>query len=588
MSVWLWLEVHLTTAFLSSSILCLAVVLTFSMLVLGQIIAYNARNGQALAKEKLRKQLIDNITEQIRLENEAVTGQGKEEEKGQLEEIKKLEKDIGSLESENKKISDILNTITDQKNDLERQIQHKQTELRDQETNEQRTTEENKLLEAKIDEATENSRAQARELTLMKDKYRQQEQENNSLKGKISSLEVKIEKEEENIRNLESQILEDQSNLEELEIEMDNNSKKLREKEKQLGDVERKFEGLKRAFEKLEFMEDKESKLSALIDTTELSKEVTETKIKLTALKSTHDIQSSTISELNTQITTLTSDLQKTNIQKASLEKELLQIKTRSKVIADFYTDRDLKFHTRLGVETQSRSFSENELKSMNQKEEMMKTELEEYTKQVFELKEKLSKQDRDHAERIQQLKRDEHMDWINHKETERELKGKMFERDQMKARIAELEEEVITVRNAACLGAPSSKPSMDVYLDDPLLAGIDLSSAPKPPTPPNLMPEYLDYPPHMAPQPTYSPQYNQPYPSGYMHAPPPGPPQNHAQNGQFPETTVFQQYSPQGAYPQHAYTNSPNNTQSSGDFYQQQQMPNTDNYYQHQQQGHA
>lgn len=585
MSVWLWLEVHLTTAFLSSSILCSAVVLTFSMLVLAQIIAYNARNGQGLAKEKLRKQLIDNIAEQIRLENEALQGQGKEGEKGQLEEIQKLEKDIGNLESENKKIGDILNSITAQKNGLEREIQNKRNELRDQEANEKRIAEENSALEAKIDEATENSRAHARELSLMKDKYRHQEQENSNLKGRISSLEGKIEKEEENIRNLESQILEDQSNLEELETEMEENSRKLREKDKVLGDVERKFDGLKRAFEKLEFMEDKDSKLSALIDTTEISKEVAETKIKLTALQSTHDHQSSTVSELNTQITTLTSDLQKANTQKASLEKELLQIKTRSKVIADFYTDRDLKFHTRLGVETQSRSFSENELKAMNQKEEMIKTELEEYRKQVFELKENLSKQDRDHAERIQKLKREEHMDWMNHKETERELKGKMFEMDQMKARIAELEEEVITTRNAACLGAPSSKPSaMDVYLDDPFLAGMDMSTAPKPPTPPNLMPEYLDYPPHMGPQPTYSPQYNQQYASGYMQPP---------ENGQFPQTTVFQQFSPQGpqapvSYPQHAYTNSPNNTQDSGDFYQQQVPGNTENYYQNQQQGHA
>ena len=209
-------------------------------------------------------------------------------------------------------------------------------------------------------------------------------------------------------------------------------------------------------------------KCDALIDTTEISKEVTETKMKLSTLQQNYNKQSSALSTIETEISVLEKSFETSSEKKSHLERQLQQIKTRSKVIADFYTDRDLKFHTRLGVENQARSFSENELQAMEQKEQLKKDEIEEYRKQVFELKEQISKQDRDHAERLQTLKRAEHADWILHKEMEKELRMKRFELEQMKEKISELEEQVIVVRNAACLGAPSSKPSLaDVYLEN-------------------------------------------------------------------------------------------------------------------------
>lgn len=290
---------------------------------------------------------------------------------------------------------------------------------------------------------------------------------------------------------------------------------------------------------------------------------MTETKMKLSTLQQNYDKQSSTLSTIEGEISTLEKSFETCSEKKSNLERQLQQIKTRSKVIADFYTDRDLKFHTRLGVENQARSFSENELQAMEQKEQLKKDEIEEYRKQVFELKEQISKQDRDHAERLQSLKRAEHADWILHKEMEKELRMKRFELEQMKQKISELEEQVIVVRNAACLGAPSSKPSLaDVYLDlnDPSLAGLDLSTAPKPPTPPNIQADYMNYPHQNFP----TDNYQQPYPSGY------------------PQTTVFQQYSPQNPYPpQEMY--SPNNTQSSTEFQDYNQQSSHYPY-----QGHA
>jgi len=462
------------------------------MLVIAHLMAHSSKAKHDEQKQKLRKQLIENIAEQIKLENEALTGVGNDQEKTQEKEIAKLEKEISVLEQENKKISNILNSIQTETGKVKQELKEKERDIDMMEMKEKNTHDANTVLENKISEETEKFRAETRELTLMKGSLRQIESDNQNLNMKIDQLDLKIEKESKNLENLESQILEDESNRENLDTEISEKEKEIERLKVEIDSVKRKLGGIQRAYDKLEFMDSKE-KYDALIDTTEISKEVTETKLKLSTLQQNFNKQSSTISTIESDISNLEKSFESSTEKKSSLERQLQQIKTRSKVIADFYTDRDLKFHTRLGVENQARSFSENELQAMEQKEQLKKDEIEEYRKQIFELKEQISKQDREHAERLQTLKRAEHADWILHKEMEKELRMKRFELEQMKEKISELEEQVIVVRNAACLGAPSSKPTLaDVYLDDPSLAGLDLSTAPKPPTPPNVSGQYM------------------------------------------------------------------------------------------------
>ena len=126
MSVWLWLEVHLKTAIFSSTVLGSSFILTVIMLLLGHFLAHSSKVKHEEAKRKLRKQLIENIAEQIKLENEALANVGNDQEKSQEKEIAKLEKEICVLEEENMKISDILNSIRDQSGQVEQELKEKE------------------------------------------------------------------------------------------------------------------------------------------------------------------------------------------------------------------------------------------------------------------------------------------------------------------------------------------------------------------------------------------------------------------------------------------------------------------------------
>lgn len=136
MSVWLWLEVHLKTAIFSSTVLGSSFILTVIMLLLAHFLAHSSKVKHEEQKQKLRNQLIENIAEQIKLENEALAGVGNDQEKSQEKEIAKLEKEIGVLEEENKKISDILNSIQKQTGQVEQELKEKERDFDMMETKE--------------------------------------------------------------------------------------------------------------------------------------------------------------------------------------------------------------------------------------------------------------------------------------------------------------------------------------------------------------------------------------------------------------------------------------------------------------------
>lgn len=236
--------------------------------------------------------------------------------------------------------------------------------------------------------------------------------------------------------------------------------------------------------------------------------------------------------------------------EKAKVETELLQIKTRSKVIADFYTDRDLKFHTRLGVETHSRVLSEQDLDELSNKENSVNTQLAEQISQNAELKRRLDQLDRQHRDKINALQKETHISWLAAKDAEIELDAKIREVEALKASRAGLDEELVHYRNAAGLGAPGDRPptmpSPYEFLDDQF-GDLNMAGAPKPPTPP---PGYFQEQ-FMHPGQTSSPHFglNPMNITGPAMQPSPHLQQSpHMVNPQVPHMMVNQQFS---GYPQ-------------------------------------